>query len=619
MTVTLIILFVTAVLFVWGKFRSDIVALIALIAFSLCGILTPQEVLSGFSNPIVLMIAGLFIISGAVNQTGLAKTVSTQMLQMAGKNETKLFLLTMIVAAFLSSFMTNYGTVALLLPIVVGMTREAKMSIRRFLMPMAFASSMGGMMTLIGTPANLIIDNQLRESGLAGLGFFTVMPVGVILLLLGLFFLWILSKILKKNEKRRSSGYGEVKSPGELMREYQLADNLFRVKMNAKAPIIGKKLQELGITQKYNVSIIEIRTHAQTTSRFLKSVYQHLADAETILHEDDIIYVTGKFDDVERFVIENYLTFLDSSHSESDKRPEFSGKMKFDDIGVAEAVVLSSSRLVDKYVKDSVFRKRYRVNILGIKRKKEYIFNKVQHETIQAGDSLLIQGSWGDIKELDDEKSDLVVVGHPEHEASKVTLEHKATSAAVILLAMVLTIVSKLLEPVIAVMLAAMLMILFGCFKNEETAYRTIKWQNIVFLAAMIPVTTAMNKTGTSETISHVIVNIIGHYGPYAVLAAVYIGASFLTMFISNAASVILFAPIALQSAQALDVSPYPFLFAVATSASMCLASPYASPPNSLVMSPGRYSFADYVKVGLPLQIIYVVVMVFVLPLIFPF
>lgn len=366
MTITLIILFITSALFLWGKLRSDLVSLMALVALTISGVLSTNEALAGFSNPIVLMLAGLFVISGAIAQTGLAKTLSTKLLQTAGDNELKLFILTMILAAVLGSFMSNAGTATLLLPIVFSMTREANLSARRFLMPMAFAASMGGMMTLIGTPPVLIVSTTLVEYGYPELGFFTVLPIGIILLIVGLFFLWNSSKILTRNEKRQSSGFGEAKSPTDLIREYQLADNLFRIKMNPTSPMVGHELHKLNITQTYNISIIEIRRTSQgTSSMFLKSVQHRLAEADTILSGDDIIYVAGAFENVKRFTAENNLLLIDTTQAEVNKK-SIMQEMKFDDIGVAEAVVLSSSKLINKPVKESGFRNKYGVNILGI-------------------------------------------------------------------------------------------------------------------------------------------------------------------------------------------------------------------------------------------------------------
>lgn len=618
MTITLIILLITGIFFVWGKFRADVVTLMALLTLALFNILTPSEAISGFSNPIVLMLAGLFIIAGAINQTGLAKKISTYLLQLAGKSQLKLFVITLLVTAFFSSFMSNYGTVALLLPIIVSMTREADLNVRRFLIPTAFASSMGGMMTLIGAPANLIVNDALIKHGLSGLGFFTVLPIGVILLVVGIIFLWFRSKSLENEEHKKTSDEGGAKSPFELVKEYQLANNLFRIKVEEGATILNEKLKNLAITQRYNVTIVEVKSFQYTTGKFLKSSMQYLVDGESIININDIIYVEGEYEDVERFVTENNLHFLDAKQPESDK-PEFSAVMKFDEIGVAEAVVLSSSNLINKRVKETAFRKRYHINILGIKRKNDYILNQIQNEKIFAGDSLLIQGKWTDMNELSAEETDLIIVGQPIQEANKVILEHKAGIAAAILVSMVLSITFNILSPVIAILVAALLTILTGCFRNVDTAYKSIRWQNIIFFAAMLPMATAMDKTGASETISRGLVGFMGSLGPHAVLAALYFTTSLFTMFVSNTATVIIFAPIAIQSAIALGVSPYPFVLAVATAGAMCLASPYSTPPNSLVISPGRYTFIDYVKVGLPLQIIYILVMVFALPLLYPF
>lgn len=581
-------------------------------------ILTPQEAIAGFSNPVVLMLAGMFIVAGGINQTGLAKKLSIRLLRLGGKSELWLFVLVMLVTAFLSSFMSNYGTVALLLPIIVSMTREADLNARRFLMPMAFASSMGGMMTLIGAPPNLIVNEALIEANFKGLEFFTVLPVGIILLVIGIVFLWFRSSFLEKSDRNKEIAQRQTKSPQELIKEYQLSDNLFRLQVPKESPILHTPLRDLAITNRYNVTIVEIRNYQSHTDKILKSVSHYFANADTILNVDDLIYVEGSFDDVNRFVEENDLIFVDTKQTEN-KIMAFDSEMKFDEIGVAEAVVLSSSKLINRQVKESGFRRRYQINILGIKRQGEYILHQVQHEKIHAGDSLLIQGAWSNMDEMASEELDLVIVGQPMQEANKVVLEHKAGISALILFAMIISMAFKILPNVTSVLVAALLMIITRCFRNVETAYKSIRWQNIVFFAAMLPMATAMDKTGASATISHGLVSFMGSLGPHAVLAALYIATSLFTIFVSNAATVIIFAPIAIQSAVALNVSPYPFVLAVATAGVMCLASPYATPPNSLVLSPGHYTYSDFIRVGLPLQIIYVIVMIFAVPLLYPF
>lgn len=619
---TLAILFVTAVFFVWGKIRSDIVALCSLLSLVLLGILKPGEALAGFSNSVVIMMVGLFIVGGAIFQTGLAKSISLRLLKFAGKSEIKLFLLVVLVTVFFGSFVSNTGTVALLLPIVVSMATEAGTNSRRLLMPMAYASSMGGMMTLIGTPPNMIINDTLIKAGYGSLSFFSFLPVGLMITAIGIVYLFPVSKILTR-KKEKSSKTGSVKTPDQLSKEYQLADNLFRIEVSKNSDVINKKLSELNITENYHISILVVRRKDTQEGKFFKPVINQrnsrLVSADTILLPDDLLYIFGNFGEVKKFVTDHKLSFLDKSVSETSRRPDFSRDIKFDEIGIAEVVVMSNSKLVNKMVKESGFRTNYNVNILGIKRSREYLIYNVKDEKIHSGDALLVQGTWQDIERLNNNEPDVVVVGQPSIEASKVPLTSKAPIAAIIMIAMVVAMVINIVPPVIAVMLAALAMILTGCFRNVEAAYKTINWESIVLFAAMIPMATAMEKTGASQMISGSIVGGLDSYGPYAVMAGIYLATSFLTMFISNTATAVLFAPIALQSALSMGVSPYPFLFAVTVAASMCFASPFSTPPNALVMSAGRYTFMDYVKMGLPLQIIYMIVMVFFIPLIFPF
>ncbi|HQM92500.1 MAG TPA: SLC13 family permease [Bacteroidales bacterium] len=622
MVLTLAILFVTAVFFVWGKIRSDIVALCSLLSLVLLGILKPGEALAGFSNSVVIMMVGLFIVGGAIFQTGLAKSISLRLLKFAGKSEIKLFLLVVLVTVFFGSFVSNTGTVALLLPIVVSMATEAGTNSRRLLMPMAYASSMGGMMTLIGTPPNMIINDTLIKAGYGSLSFFSFLPVGLMITAIGIVYLFPVSKILTR-KKEKSSKTGSVKTPDQLSKEYQLADNLFRIEVSKNSDVINKKLSELNITENYHISILVVRRKDTQEGKFFKPVINQrnsrLVSADTTLLPDDLLYVFGNFGEVKKFVTDHKLSFLDKSVSETSQRPDFSRDIKFDEIGIAEVVVMSNSKLVNKMVKESGFRTNYNVNILGIKRSREYLIYNVKDEKIHSGDALLVQGTWQDIERLNNNEPDVVVVGQPSIEASKVPLTSKAPIAAIIMIAMVVAMVINIVPPVIAVMLAALAMILTGCFRNVEAAYKTINWESIVLFAAMIPMATAMEKTGASQMISGSIVGGLDSYGPYAVMAGIYLATSFLTMFISNTATAVLFAPIALQSALSMGVSPYPFLFAVTVAASMCFASPFSTPPNALVMSAGRYTFMDYVKMGLPLQIIYMIVMVFFIPLIFPF
>lgn len=618
MTITLIILVVTAGLFVWGKIRSDIVALMSLISLVLFQILTPQEALNGFSNPIVIMIAALFIVGGAISQTGLAAVISRNLLKLAGKDSKKLFILIMLVTSLIGSFLSNTGTVALLLPIVVSLASSGNINVRRLLMPMAFASGIGGMMTLIGTPPTLIVHDTLTNAGYKGLEFFTTLPVGLILLVVGILLLWPLTKILeKKNKKEIIDGKTTVKSPDQLVSEYKIIENLYRLEIPKKSPIIGKNLSDLNITQEYEITISEI--HRRNNTPLGKSISALLPDATTVLNYNEILYVVGDYEKIQKFAYDFTLDFLDGKKEAGSSKPVFAGKFKFDEIGMAEVVLLANSRLNGKTVKDSGFRSNYNINIVSIQRKDRFIIKDLKDEKMLSGDMLLVQGTWEDIDRLSRLENEVVVIGQPETEASKITLNHKAPLAAVTLILMVLAMVFNWLSPVMAVLVASVIMILVGCFRTVRDAYRTINWESVILFAAMIPLSTAMEKTGASAMISQTIVHSLGSLGPYAVLTGILLATSVLTMFISNTATAILFAPIALQAALSLNVNPYPFLIGVAVAASMCLASPFATPPNAMVMSAGKYNFMDYVKVGLPLQIVYIILMIIVLPLLFPF
>lgn len=617
MITTLIILAVTAVFFVIGKIRSDIVALCSLILLMAFGILTPTEALSGFSNSVVIMMVGLFVVGGAVFQTGLAKMISGKIMHLAGDNETRLFLLVMLTTTAIGAFVSNTGTVALMLPIVVSMAAKGNISASRLLMPLAFASSLGGMLTLIGTPPNLVIQEALANAGYGTLGFFSFTPVGIIAIAIGIIVLMPLSKwLLSNKDKDGSKKKKRTKSLQELVDEYHLADQLTRYVIPKGSELNDKTLMELDIQNRYNLSVMEIRREKRGRNGWIRDVSQKMAGPKTRFMEGDIIYISGEPEQMERFATDYKL-----KQPVTKQKGNAQNKMDFYDIGIAELVIMPNTTLQNHKIKESGFRSKYNINIVAVRRNGNYILNNLAEVSLHAGDVLLVQGTWANISRLTHEDEHWVVLGQPLAEAEKVTLDYKAPLAAIIMLAMIAMMVFDFIpiEPVTAVMIAGVLMVLTGCFRNVEAAYKTINWETIVLIAAMMPMSVALEKTGASAMISQSLVSGLGAYGPYALLAGIYFTTSLLTMFISNTATAVLMAPIALSSALGLHLDPTAFLFAVSLGASMCFASPFSTPPNALVMQAGRYTFMDYVKVGLPLQIIIGIVMVFVLPLLFPF
>ena len=619
MTITLSILIITVAMFIWGRVRADIVALTALAALLVFGILTPSEALAGFSSPIVIMMIGLFVVGGAIMQTGLAKLTGNKLMALSRGNETITFLLVMLVTSFIGAFVSNTGTVALMMPIIVSLAAASGMQSSRFLMPLAFAGSLGGMLTLIGTPPNLVIDEALTEAGYQPLAFFSFFPVGLIVIAIGIIVLMPLSKILlskKQNGKKKD----KAKSLDDLVDEYQLLDNLHRYIVPSKRygaadenggvmDIVGKTLKDLSIQKKYGVSIIEIRNEKKSKLGLVKDVNQNMAKSSSTISVHDILYILGDEEKIEKFAHDYGLRKMKDV------------KIDFYDLGLTEIVVMPTSNFAGLRIGEANLRKRFGINVLGVKRGEEYITDNLIAAKLHVGDMLLVQGEWTNLAHLTSDTSNWVVLDQPEKTADKVLLDYKAPVAAAIMLLMVAMMVFDFIPvaPVTAVIIAGLLTVFAGCFRNVEAAYKTINWESIVLIAAMMPMSTALEKTGASALVSQTLVASLGAMGPTALLAGIYFTTSLMTMFISNTATAVLMAPIALVAAQQVGVSPYSFLFAVTLGASMCFASPFSTPPNALVMKAGGYSFMDYVKVGLPLQIIIGVVMTFVLPLLFPY
>lgn len=610
MITTLIILALSAVFFAMGKVRSDLVALCALVALLLTGILTPQEALSGFSNSVVIMMVGLFVVGGAIVQTGLAKKASGKLMTLAGDNELGLFLLLMVVTAVIGAFVSNTGTVALMMPIVVSLAQKAKIRASRLLMPLAFASSMGGMLTLIGTPPNLVIQDALTENDFEPLRFFSFLPVGIVCIVVGIIVLLPLSKRFLNGSKNQDGDNRPArgKSLDDLMEEYRLTDNLAVFTVGADSLANGKTLAEMDIHHRYGLTVLEVRRIKKGHSPLMKEVEQRLAGPDTKLTDGDIVYVSGDCKQAENL----------ASDMGMKKATE---EIAFYDIGIAEIVLMHNSRLCGKTLKDAGLRRLYNVNVLGVRRGDSYVNDNLADMEFRQGDILLIQGKWNNIQRIADVAEGIVVIGQPLEQASRVTLDYKAPLAGVIMLAMIAMMVFDFIPvaPVTAVMIAGLLMVISGCIRSVEAAYKTINWESIVLIAAMLPMSVALEKTGASALVASLLADNLGQASPYALLAGVYFTTSFLTMFISNTATAVLMSPIALTSAAAIGVSPYPMLFAVTLGASMCFASPFSTPPNALVMQAGGYTFMDYVKVGVPLQIIMGIVMIGVLPLLFPF
>lgn len=594
-----------------NRLRADLVAVMALLAFVLTGILTPTEALSGFSNSVVIMIAGLFIVGAGILRTGLAKMAGNILLRSSGNNERKLFLLLLIIVASVGAFMSNTGTVALMLPIVVSVAISINSSPSKFLIPLSYMASLSGLLTLIASPPNLIVSQLLVDNGYEKLGFFEITPIGIVGVITGIIYLVLTRNILLPNEKKRNKSKGSHPlSPKQLAIDYNLGGNLFRVKVPEESEMIGKRLAELKIPHTYQLCVLKIQRKSMEGINLLPITYQEMAGPTTMIQANDILYFQGSHENVKRFV-SDYKWKIKEEESEA-------GVLVSKQLGIAEVLLTPHSSLINETIRTIGFREKYNLNIIGINRQGKYVLKEMSKQRLRFGDALLVQGAWDEIELLSRETKDVVVVGQPKEHASIASANGKAPIAGGIMLLMIILMVFDIFPTVISVLIGALLMIVTGCLRNMEDAYGQINWESIILIAAMLPMATALEKTGGMVILSEGIIQLLGGFGAIGVLAGIY----FLTMvfgqFISNTATAVLFAPIAMTAAINMDANPYTFLIAIASASSMAFSTPVASPTNSLVMTAGNYKFFDFVKIGVPLQIVMFIVMMIVIPIFFP-
>ncbi|MBS4192597.1 SLC13 family permease [Bacillus sp. FJAT-49705] len=613
MILTFIILIVTTIAFVFGRWRSDLVAVAALIALSITGIVTPQEALAGFSNSVVIMIAGLFIVGAGIFNTGLANQIGKQIIKLGGKSEIRMLVIVMLTVGCFSAFMSNTGTVAILLPVVMSMALQMKVSPAKFLIPLSYASSLGGAITLIGTPPNLVVNAILKEQDLERFHFFGFTPIGIVALITGILFMVFFGRKLLPNGADFSSVESTNLSSRELAGFYKIYDHLFLLKVLEGSSISSKSLTQINLPEKYGVTVITIKRKGNERFPF-QSKIPHLLTPKEQIKEEDLILAFGEQEAIEKISHDYQLQKLEWKNKE-DIHANFFSRV----FGLTEILITPQSNFVGKTLKDVHFRSKYHCNALAINRRGKYIQENVSNTKFRVGDAIIVHGKWEDIELIDQDQSNIVVVGKVVDEAGTAFAAGKASIAGLIMLFMLVLMTTEWISPVMAVIIAAFLMIVTGCVRSMNDAYQKINWESVVLIAAMLPLATALEKTGGVTFISKIIIDALGDYGPYAILTGFYFLTMTLSQFISNTATAVVFAPVALAAAQALEISPYPLLMGVAVAASMAFSTPVASPTNAMVMSAGGYQFKDYVKVGLPLQLILAIVMIIFIPFVYPF
>jgi di/tricarboxylate transporter len=583
-------------LFITEWIRVDVVALGVVVALMVSGLLTTSEALSGFSNPAVLTIWALFVVGGAVLQTGLAGAVGRRILRVAGYHPGRLLVVIMLAVALLSGFMSDTGTVAVLLPAIISLAHTAKIPPSKLLIPLAFGALLGGATTLIGTTPNIIASDLLREAGYTPFGFFSFTPMGLVMLVVGIGFMLLLGRRLLP-ARVTGKELQPVATPQELVDLYRLPDNLYHLRVRRTSSAIGKTIGELEIRSKFGLTVIEIHRQGLEIP----------PEVGTVIESQDILVVQGEADEAAHVAAVLNLG-VQAAKEEG---------LISDEVGIAEVLLPPRSSLLGKSIVETNFGRQFNLTVLGIHGPSAQEKLDVRNTRLRFGDILLVQGSWEKILALREQRRDFVVMGQPEAMIGA-PARKRAPVALLILLGMLVLMVGEAFPIATTALLGALLMVLTRCLTMDE-AYNAIDWKSIMLIAGMLPMSIALEKVGLVSLAAAQLTAWLGAGGPGAVLGILFLVTSLFTQVLSNTATTVLIAPIALQAAVNLGVQPYAFMMAVAVGASMAFASPVASPVNTLVMGAGSYRFGDYIKVGAPLIVLMLGIAVFVLPILFPF
>lgn len=608
----LLILVITIGLFAWGRFTPDMVALISMISLFLTGILDATETLSGFSNPTVIMIAALFIIGEGIAQTGWTAMAGKKFVEWAGKSVPKLLIIITFGAGILSGFVSNTGTVATLMPLTISSAWSMGTLPSKILMPVAFGSNTGGLLTLTGTPPNIIASNALIDSGYEGFSFFEFGLIGLPLLMIALvYFRYVGYKLLPKN-KTNNKPVNIASTLHNWIAAYKIDNDYYRLRVRSVSPLLNTKIKAWQFEKKYNVSIIRIRRRHPNVIKGVPAFIE-FPDLDTEFLYHDIITVKGDTEAINKIMITFRLGLLPLKPITD----ELIDNLINQEVGMTEVIVNPNSLLVGRTYRLGDYFKRYGIQLLAASRNNKPLLSK--EITVKAGDAFLIRGTWKHIDDLKQQHENLVIIGSPEAMAKNIdTLNLKSYIAIGALLLMIVFMVFKIVPGAIAALISAGIILLTGCVPLSK-AYKDISWTSVVMIAAMIPMGLALQKTGTAQIIANGLVNYLGRIHPTLLLGGVFLLTTTFSQVINNSATAVLMAPIVILAASTLNLSPEPFMIVVAISASTAFLTPIGTTTNAMIMTAGGYKFTDYVKVGVPLLLIFFIVSILLVPLLWPF
>ncbi|WP_115672428.1 SLC13 family permease [Klebsiella pneumoniae] len=600
------LLAIAVVLFATGKVRMDAIALMVIVAFVLSGTLTLNEAFSGFSDPNVILIAALFIIGDGLVRTGVATKMGAWLVSVAGNSETKMLIYLMLTVAGLGAFMSSTGVVAIFIPVVLSVSARMNTSPSRLMMPLSFAGLISGMMTLVATPPNLVVNSELLREGLHGFSFFSVTPIGLVVLILGIVYM-LAVRFMLKTDNGDSARDGRKRSTfRDLIREYHLTGRARRLAIRPGSPMIGQRLDDLKLRERYCANVIGV----ERWRRFRRVIVNVNGVSEFRARDVLLIDMSASDVDLRQFCGEQMLEPMVL-------RGEYFADQALD-VGMAEVALIPDSEMIGKTVREIAFRTRFGLNIVGMKRDGKAMDGSVVDEPLQLGDILLVVGNWRQIALLAKRGRDFVVLNMPVEVDDASPAHSQAPHAIFCLVLMVALMLTDEIPNPIAAIIACLLMGKFRCI-NAESAYKAIHWPSIILIVGMMPFALALQKTGGVDLVVKGLMDVAGGEGPYLMLGCLFMMCAAIGLFISNTATAVLMAPIALAAAKSMGVSLYPFAMVVAMAASAAFMTPVSSPVNTLVLGPGKYSFSDFVKIGVPFTILVMVVCVLLIPVLFPF
>ncbi|TLH69142.1 SLC13 family permease [Mycolicibacterium aubagnense] len=592
-------------LFVWGRPRADIVGVLIVVALMTSGVLTPAEALAGFGSPVVILLAGIFIVSAGLVNTGITQRLGEFIVKVGGRSESRLVALIMVLSAGIGSVMNSSAIVSMLIPVVLTVTAATGLNRKRMLMPLCVAVMISGMMTSIASSPNIIIEGILSQRGITPtLGFFGFTPFGVVTLVVSVVFMLAVGRNLLSRRKTGAEDANEL-STFDVIESYGLKRRWHLLHVSDDSPLVGKSVaaQRQSLRDRYGLDLLGFEKQARGTVRYLS------ARPEIVFEAGDLVFIL--VDEQHTAAVSADLRCQVTGPRAEDERREV-----LQNVGVAEVMLAPESKSIGSTLGDLDLATAHNVTVLAVRHRGQCITGDLTNRTLDFGDAMLVGGNWDDIERLSDSRRNFILLNLPAEYEQRLVAPGRARAAVVILVAMVTCMAFGWLPGADAALLAALAMVGAGCVR-VDSIYRLISWNTLVLIAGMLPLATALAKTGTTTLIAGHLVATLGRLGPTGMLAVVFLVTAVVALFISNSATAVLIAPVAIEAAQALHVSPQGFAMTVAIACSAAFVTPVSSPTNMLVMEPGGYKFSDYAKVGVPLLVLTMVITVVLARLIY--